>query len=101
MTAIELKHEIISGFATVKYWTPHGKSKQLAIQTGNDEAHGGQPFIDFLRRHNPRPMTVVRELYMDELAVIFLAENTLERVRRGEEPAQTLREIERDPGMDR
>ncbi len=38
---------------------------------------------------------------MDELEDIYLAENTLERVGRGEEPAQTLSEIERDLGMDR
>ena len=38
---------------------------------------------------------------MDELEDIFLAENTLERVGRGEGPAQTLSKIERELGMDR
>ena len=46
-------------------------------------------------------MRVAREHYVDELEDIFLAENTLESVRSGEEPAQTLSEIERDLGMDR
>lgn len=32
---------------------------------------------------------------MDELEDINLADNTLKRVRRGEEPVQTLSEIER------
>lgn len=46
-------------------------------------------------------MTVAREHYVDKLADIFLAENALESVRNGEEPAQTLSKIERDLGMDR
>ena len=46
-------------------------------------------------------MTVALELYMDEPEDIYLADNTLERVGRGKEPAHTLSEIERDLGMDR
>ena len=42
---------------------------------------------------------------MDQLEDIYLAENTFQHIRRGEEPLQNLSEIERelelDLGMDR
>jgi len=41
------------------------------------------------------------EIYLDELEDIYLAENTLERVRRGEEPTYSLDEVERELGLDR
>lgn len=40
------------------------------------------------------------ELHTDELEDIYLAENTLERIRRGEEPTLTLNEVERELGLD-
>ena len=41
------------------------------------------------------------ETYLDDLEDIYLAENTLERVRRGEEPTNSLDEVERELGLDR
>ncbi len=41
------------------------------------------------------------EIHLDELEDIYLAENTLERVRRGEEPMYSLDEVERELGLDR
>lgn len=41
------------------------------------------------------------EIYLNELEDIYLAENTLERVRRGEEPTYSLDEVERELGLDR
>ena len=41
------------------------------------------------------------EIHIDELEDIYLAETTLERVRRGEEPTYTLNEVERELGLDR
>ena len=41
------------------------------------------------------------EIYLDELEDIYLAEITLERVRRGEEPTYSLDEVERELGLDR
>ncbi len=41
------------------------------------------------------------EIYLDQLEDIYLAENTLERVKRGEEPTYSLDEVERELGLDR
>lgn len=39
------------------------------------------------------------ELHIDELEDTYLAENTLERIRRGEEPTYALNEVEREIGL--
>ncbi len=41
------------------------------------------------------------EIHLDELEDIYLAEITLERVRRSEEPMYSLDEVERELGLDR
>lgn len=41
------------------------------------------------------------EIHIDELEDIYLAEDTLERVRRGEEPTYSLDEVECELKLDR
>ena len=41
------------------------------------------------------------EIHLGELEDIYLAENTLERVKRSEEPTYSLDEVERELGLDR
>ncbi len=41
------------------------------------------------------------EIHLDELEDVYLAESTLERVRRSEEPTYPLDEVERELGLDR
>lgn len=40
------------------------------------------------------------EAHLDDLEDIYLAEQTLERVRRGEEPVYSLDEVEKDLGLE-
>ncbi len=41
------------------------------------------------------------EIHLDELEDIYLAENTLERARSGEESTYSLNEVERELGLNR
>ncbi len=63
----------------------------------------GKRLTDLAERTSRPRSYYIREalkLHIDELEDIYLAENTLERIRRGEETKLTLNEVERELGLD-
>ena len=56
--AIESEHELVDVFLQVSAGYPMVGTQQIAFQIGDDDMHGRQPFVDFLRWCDPRLMVV-------------------------------------------